>query len=354
MIQGNGTGTSISNFATMADADAPTTVTHVDFIDGYVLANTGRGVFQFSDVNAPTTWTAASFATAMRNPDNITALKVFRRQVYLIGQVSTEIWENDGQSPFSPTPGGFYEVGTIAPSSVVVSDDGIYWLGHDRHFVGVVGGSMKRMSTPYDKEIGEFSSVSDCIGHQIEIRGKPFLLFQFPTQQRTLVLNLAEETWSEWRFWDTTYGEYQHFLGKSYSYSPDWGLHLVGSRKDSKIYALSPSYKSDDGEEIRFKKTTGHIDYGTTVRKRSRELRIRAKRGEGVSSGSATMMLRWNDDNRGWSNEVSLSLGSIGETETVIRCFPRGIFRTRQYEIAITDSVGVTFGGAEEDIDLLP
>lgn len=353
MTESHGTTNATSNFTTIADAQAPTMVSHVDFIDGYLVATTGKSMFQYSDVNAPLSWSALSFATAMRNPDTLKALKVFRRQIFLIGQVTTEVWENDGTTPFAPTPGGFFEVGTNSPNSVTVSDDGIYWLGHDRHFVGVMNGAIQKISTPYDKEIQGFSSVSDCLGYRIEIRGKPFLIFQFPTAERTLVYNVDEKNWQEWRYWDSAYGEYKHFIGKSYAYSPEWGLHLVGSRIDSKIYAFTPDAKDDDGTTIRFKKVTGHIDYGTTARKRSKRLRIRAKRGEGLNGGEATLMLRWNDDNRGWSNEVHLSLGSIGETETVIQCEPRGIYRTRQYEIVVTDSVGISFGRAEEEFDVL-
>lgn len=353
IIQSNGTGSTTSNFATIADGDAPTTVSHVDFIDGYVLATTGKGMFQFSDLNNPTSWAALSFATAMRNPDNIVALKVFRRQVYLIGKVSTEIWENDGASPFSPSPGGFFEAGCIAPYSVVVGNDATYWLNDDRQFVSLSDEGLKRISTPYDKEIADFSAVADCIGQRIKIRGKSFLIFQFVTAERTLVYNLEGKNWSEWKYWDSNFGEYKHFIGKSYCYAPDWGLHLVGSRADGKIYAMSPSYQDDAGTPIRMRKVTGHIDFGTVKRKRSRELRIRMKRGQGLTSGEPQLMIRWNDDNRGWSNEHTISLGNLGDREVVKRFDCRGVYRTRQWEFVATDAVGVSFGAAEEDVDVL-
>lgn len=352
MTQGNGTGLSISNFATIGDAQAPTTVSHVDFIDGYLLATTGTGVFHYSDVNAPTSWVAGSYANAMRNPDVVKALKVFERQIFLFGQVTTEIWENDG-TPFAPIPGGFVATGIIAPYSIVEHDDALYWLDTYRHIVSYSKGVLTRVSTPFDKEIGEYSSVSDCLGYRIEIKGQPFILFQFLAEEKTLVFNVAQNSWSEWRMWDSTFGEYKNFEAKHYCYSPDWGLHLVGSRRDSKIYSMSPNYKSDDGTTIRFKKTTGHLDWGTTKRKRCNELRFRCKRGEGLSGADAKIMLRWRDDNKGWSNEQHISLGNIGETETVIPVYPRGIFRTRQYEISVSDNVGFTFGKAEQDMDVL-
>lgn len=348
----SGIGTALSSFALVPDADAPTYVSHIDFIDGYVVATTGKGFFQYSDLNDPSSWSAASFATAMRNPDDILALKVFSRQIFLFGNLTTEIWENDGVSPFAPTPGGYLQAGIIAPHSVVTNDDAIYWLDNTRHFVSYSSG-LQRISTPYDAEIQSFDTVADCVGKRIEIAGKPFLVFQFPAEQRTLVLNTAQRTWSEWGSWDLANARYTHWLGSSYCYSPDWGMHLVGGR-DGKIHKMSPNYYSDNGDLIRLKRTTGHIDYGTLARKRSKELRIRIQRGEGATVNDEPLMaIRWRDDNKQWSTQKFIGLGKVGDNRSPITIYPYGIYRTRQYELIVSDSVPVTFGGAEEDVDLL-
>jgi hypothetical protein len=352
IIQGNGTGSTISNFATLADGDAPTTVSHIDSIDGYILATTNKPFFQNSDVNAPLSWAASSFQTAMRSPDLTKALVVFNRQIYIFGQDSTEVWENDG-TPFAPVPGGFFQCGTIAPHSAVTDDNGIYWLGHRRHFMKVEGGQLQSISTPYDKEIADFSTISDCVGFRMEIRGRPAIMWQFPSQQRSLVYQPDNRSWSEWKNWDSNYSEYQPWIGKSYCYSPDWGLHLVGSRYDSKIYSMSTNYKSDNGNEIRFKKVTGLIDHGTNAQKRSGRLFMRAKRGDGHGGSDGVMLLRWNDDNEGWSNQVEVSLGAVGERETVIDVDARGLYRTRQWEIVVTDPVSVVFGKATQELEVL-
>lgn len=352
MVEGNGTGTTISNFTTIADADAPTAVTHVDFIDNYLIATTGKGYFGFSDISAPTTWSASSIATAMRNPDLIKALKVFNRQIFLFGNSSTEIWEHSGV-PFEPNPGGFLTVGISAPYSVVPSEEGLYWLSNRRKVV-MFNGNLNFISTPYDREISNFSSVSDCIGMRIEVTGKPFILFQFPTEGRTLAYSIMDKTWADWRYYNTTTGEYEHFRGKSYTYVPDWGLHLLGDRSSSKIYSLSREAKSDNGDPIRVKILTGLIDYGTSSYKRSNKLLIRMKRGEGLPSGDdPKMLIRWNDDQRGWSNTQEVSLGKLAESSPIIPIYAKGRYRTRQYEIVVTDDVGVAFGEAYEDITLL-
>jgi len=354
MIFGKGTGTSISNFATIADVDAPTTVTHVDAIDGYLLANTTRNVFQFSDLTDPESWAAVSYASAMRNPDSVKALKVFNRQIFLFGTETLERWENDGTSPFSPAPGGFYETGIIAPDSVVRTEMGLYWLSSTRRLVRYSAeNGIIRVSTPYDREISSFTDLTDAYSIYLEINGQPFILVTFEADNRTLAYNMIQDKWSEWTWWDSSSSQDSRFLASSFMYSPLWGVNLIGSRFDSKIYYLSSSYKTDAGNEIRLKKVTGHIDYGTTKRKRSNELRIRLKRGEGTGSGEGKLLVRWNDDRRGWSNQHEISLGDVGEYEIVRRIFPRGAYRTRQYEFLVTDPVSVVLGGAEEDIDIL-
>lgn len=351
MVEGNGTGSSISNFATIADADAPTTVSHVDFIDNYLIATTGKGYFAFSDISAPTTWSASSIATAMRNPDLIKGLKVFNRQIFLFGNNTTEIWEHTGL-PFEPNPGGFLSTGLSAPYSIVASDEGLYWLSDKRKIV-MFDGNLNFISTPYDKVISSFSSVMDCIGLRIEVRGRPFILFQFPTQGVSLAYSIMDKTWSEWRYFNSTTSEYEHFLGRSYVYVPSWGMSLVGDRVASKIHQLSSNAVSDNGANIRMKILTGLIDYGTSAFKRSNKLLIRMKRGEGLGSGEAKMLIRWNDDQRGWSNAIEVSLGKLGEVTPIIPIYPKGRFRTRQYEIVVTDNVGVVLGEAYEDITIL-
>jgi len=354
MIYSSGTGTTVSSFATITDSDAPTTVSHVDGIDSYILATTGKNTFQHSDLTAPTTWSALSFASAMRNPDNVKALKVHRREVVLFGDVSTERWENDGTTPFSPTGTGYGDIGILAPHSVAKTENSLMWLGSEKRFVMLSDGYVKTVYSTYDREISKTKEVSDCYAYTINNGGRPFIVFNFESGNKSFVYNLLQDNWMQWSWWNSVGLTDERFIGDSYMYAPAWGVSLVGSRLESKIYYLDSSYKDDDGRAIRVKKTTGHLDYGTTLRKKSEELRIRMVRGEGnPNEDEPIMLIRWNDDNKGWSNYQEISLGFKGDYEIVRTIKPKGIFRTRQYEFLVTDSVGVTFGDAEEDIRIL-
>lgn len=352
----------------LTTSGVPTLVSHLAFIDGYLLANNLsttttalRNQIMYSPVNdtlAAGGW--SDYFSAAGNSDYILAVAVLNREIYLIGQSTTEIWENDGVTPFSRSASGFIESGCAAAHSPVIVGGSIYWLSDKRHFVKWTNGRMQKISSPYDKDISNFSSVSDATGHSVEIDGVQLIIWSFPTENRTLVYSLpindngiTPGSWSEWRHWDSTNLEYNRFLGNCHCWIPDWGLHLVGDKETSTIYSMSPGYFNDNGDEIRFYRKSGHIDYGTTREKISNQLRLRARRGDGISSGTPKLLVSWLDDNKRQSNEHELSLGDSGEREIVLRMFRTGRYRTRQYEFSATDNIPVVFGDAEEDVTVI-
>jgi len=188
---------------------------------------------------------------------------------------------------------------------------------------------------------------------KIEMNGRVFFIYQFPTADRTLVFNSTDNDWSEWGKYYSFRGAYEMWVGGAYCYPEPWGKHIIG-RRDKLVFAeLSQSYTSDDGDLIRPARVTGHISYGTLKEKRSNEFRIRCRRGDGVGTSVGTLMVRFRDNNRSWSQPRTISLGALGETDIVARLFRTGIFRTRQYEFASSDAISIVFTAAEEDIEVL-
>lgn len=339
--------------AYIADPDAPTNATHVDFLDGYIIAIDGSNKFYWSDVNAGTSWNALSFASAAGSPDKINALKVLNREIYLFGQRSIEIWENDGTTPFSRIPGGFIQSGCSAPYAIIEDENSLYWLDDNRRLVRFSGKSVERLSTKFDRELQSLVSVEDARAFKIEIDGYIFFVFTFEDADRTLVYNQTTDDWCEWGRWVYANSAYERWIANCYCYAEKWGYHLIGRRDSLVISELSRDYATDDADIIRFARTTGHIDYGTSKTKQSNELRFRAKRGEGLTTRTPKLMLRYKIDNVSWSNIKEFSLGDIGEYNLVLRDFRRKMFRAVQYEFTATDAVDIVFSQAEEDIEVL-
>src|SRR5690606_11052651 len=76
------------------------------------------------------TWGALDFASAEGNADDILAVDVFQRRLFLIGRVTTEVYYNTGESfPFNRLDGVFINYGCESSRSVAVGDKSIMWLG---------------------------------------------------------------------------------------------------------------------------------------------------------------------------------------------------------------------------------
>lgn len=342
----------------ITDIDAPTVVTHVAFLDGYILAISGRKLY-WSDIPANTAWSALSFASAEGNPDVILAMAVLQRQIYLFGTVSTEIWENDGESPFSRIPGGYLDAGIAAKYSVVTTDNDIIWLHHRKYFVRFAGKSVERISTPYDTEIENFTTVSDCVASRIDFAGRTICLFNFVSEARTLAFDTMSGEWSEWGGWNDQSMSWEPYDFTSATFDSATGSTFIGKDSSRRIVALDRSSRLDllvdsATRKVKFLKQSGQIDHGTLQKKRNEVVRLRAKRGSPGSTTNPKLMVRYRDNgNSQWSNIKEISLGAVGDKELVIEFRRTGIYKTRQYELSATDDCGVTLAKAEEDFTIL-
>lgn len=338
----------------IADTDAPTAVTHVVIFDTYLIANSvGSGTWYFSEPGAPGTWNALDFASAESKPDVVNSIIGFRDEVYIHGRTSAEIWEDDGQTPFAPVAGGAINVGCAAPYSVIHLDNEVIWLSSDRKFVRFAGGGVETLSTQYDEVISDMSVVEDCTADRYDILGKTIVVFQFPSEAKTLAYNITDDNWGEFGYWNTT-GFHEAFLGGCHVYVPNGGVHIVGSRKaDGAILQMTKDALTDNGTQIRMVSRSGHINYGTNKRKRNENISIRAKRGYVTDATEPVATLRFRDDNGEWSQEIQFSLGMMGDYFNTTRIQRLGMYATRQLEFACTDPVGFVFSEAKEELTVM-
>lgn len=341
--------------AALADAQAPTAVTSLTWLDGYLIANNNNNSFYFSEVNNATSFVSTDFASASRDPDKIAEIKLRNRELLLFGRESIEIWENDGVTPFSNIAGGTYRVGSISPKSVISIEDRIFFLSNRRRFHVIEGSSSpQRISTEYETELDSYSDVSDCLGDYAEVDGVPLLLFSFPTANKTLCYQMRDKSWSSWGSFDTSDGEYDRWVGNVTCYIPNWGVTLVGHRSSTKLCRLASQNVYDGTDSVRMVRRTGHINYGTLKGKRSNKIYLIAKRGDTTAVTNPRLMFRYRNNNNGtWSNERHISLGAIGDSQHIVQINRTGIFRSRQYEFAISDNVSKIFLEGKEEIDLL-
>lgn len=358
MIYTNGT----ANTAYIADAQAPTAVSHVAFFDQYIIANkVGTADVQFSNVGDYSNWDAIDFFSNEGGPDDTLAVHVTTDKIYAVGENTIEVYYNDGSTPFSRVGGGLIHSGTIAKYSTIVINNILYYLDQNRQMVGLNGTVPQIISLPFDRDIQAMSTVDDCMTDYVMTDGKKFLVLHFPTENVTYVYDFISKAWSQWGYWNQYLlgtgvfsSQYDRWIANAYAYAPEWGFHLVGSRIDSKIHKMSRSYYTDNGNNIRFLRRSGHFNHGTHQKKRSKKLIMRAKSGKVSGVTDPVFMIRWKDNNKNiWSNEHWISLGNVGVTEFIKTLYRMGAYQTRQYEIVQSDPVPFTLTGMEEEVEIL-
>lgn len=258
----------------------PQQVSHVAFLDGYILANKiGTNEWYWCENGDPATWLADSSASAESKPDILLALAVANREIGLFGAESVEFWYNDGTTPFSRLDPVFVERGCYAKHSVQ-SYLGIWiWIDDRRRVVRMDARSPVPISEPLDDIVRDMNSITDAEAFIIDIGKKAFYVLNFPTEDRTFVYDILGGSWYEWGKWNSTTGLYSRYKGATYTWCKNWGFHIIGDNSTGKIYKMNSDLYQDAGEEIRTVVWTGNITHGSLTWKRSNELLLRLKRG---------------------------------------------------------------------------
>ena len=184
---------SSGNVAELTDGDAPTTVTHVAFLDRYLLANEASSRnFHSSDVGAPETWSGNNWDVEGKL-DNLVALGVGELEITALCESTMEVWRDDGVTPFVREYQGFVESGTIAPYSLTWCDGFWVWLDENRRIVRLEERTPVVLSLTMTKYIQTFSTVTDAIGDHMVIDGRPWFILHFPTEGETLAYDLMTD-----------------------------------------------------------------------------------------------------------------------------------------------------------------
>ena len=344
--------TDLLTLTQMADADAPTAVTHVTSLDGYVLANSaGTRDTQFSTNLDLTTWAAVDTFRKAGRPDDLIGIQEGWSELLLAGKESMEVWYNDGVTPFVRRSNGLIDRGCGAAYTVTRVGNDWMWLDDKRRFVKLDARSPTHISFPYHKMIQGFESVDNAVSDNIEVAGFPLYVTSFPSARKTLAYNYQKDGWAEWGYWNTDTADYEGFRGNCYAYAKLWNLHLVGDRANGKLYTMSRSTYTDDGDPIRTLRRTGFISHGTSALKTSNQIVFRLKRGQGNADVSDPVMtLRWRNHNGSWSHERQIKLGAVGDHYLEARTHRLGEYRYRQYEIVHTDPCDFVLVDAQEDV----
>ena len=336
----------------IADADAPTSVTHIIFINQYLVAldtTQNQERLYYSVVDDPTTW-EGDFFSAELQPDKPNGLFTGWEEILISGESTLENWYNSGGAEvFSRLNSSNTERGTLSPYTVQKIDNTYFFLDTERKVVRLQGRSPVIISNPFDRDFQAMETVSDARSMQIIPDGETFYIITFPTEGRTFAYDYKRDYWSEWSYWDATNAERDNYLGQTAAYMRKWDQQLVGSRSDGTVYRTSTSYYKDDTATINTDIYTGWNNYGTDSWKFCHELRVKLRRGDGDAFDGKVFEVWYRDNGEAqWKGPRHIDMGQLGEVDHIVRLRRLGRYRTRQWRFRCAEPVAVNLISAEE------
>ena len=345
-------------FAQITDPDF-NAADKVVFQDGFFIFNQkGTQRFFISALSSATNYDALDFASAEGNPDDLISIISDHRDLWLFGTKSTEVFYNSGAVfPFERIQGAFIEHGCAAAFSVAKMNNEVYWLGSDDQGNGIVykarGYEPQRISThAVELAIRQYSSIDDAVAYTYQENGHFFYALNFTNAETTWVFDSATGMWHERAY--TNDGQLERHRANYHQFA--YNKHIVGDYANGKIYELSTSVYTDEGEEITRQRVAPHITSGLK-RVRYNSFQLDMEVGVGLD-GAVTVqghdpqaILEWSDDGgHSWSNEHWTSFGKIGKRKKRAIWRKLGISRDRVFRVTITDPVKIALIGAQLDL----
>ena len=341
-------------FATIAITDgAFVGATRVDYCDDFLIYNM-PGSNQWAATSALSTVTPAlSFSSKDSSPDNLVTLIADHREVFLLGEKSTERWVNVGAFPFpfQRIPGTSTQHGCAAKSSVSRLGESVCWLSQDGRgqsiVIMMVGYQPKRISTHAVESDISGGVISDAIAYTYQQGGHEFYVLTFPAQDKTWVYDVATDMWHKRAYRDNLNILHRHL---SNCHAVFQGMNLVGDFSNGMIYSLDQNTFTDNGQPILRLRRTPHLT-DSFNRVYFDFLQIQFQPGVGLVTGQGStpqMMLRWsNDGGSTWGAPYVIAIGAMGAFKNRAVKRRMGWARDRVYEVSITDPVRAVIISAE-------
>jgi len=324
-----------------------------DIVDNYFVYNRPESQqFGASGVLSPVSG-ATSFSSKDGSPDDLIALIVDHREVYLMGEVSSEVWTDVGgvPFPFQRIPGTNTQHGIAAKFSLARFGDSFAYVSRNNRGQAQIMQMRGYVPTRISNHAVENSLanqyVDDAIAWTYQLEGHECYVVSFPTLELTWAYDLASGMWHKWLYTEND-GTYTRHRGNCCAVFQ--GLVLVGDYEDGSIYSIDKNNYTDNGQHTRRLRRAPHL-VSDFQRQYFDELQIQFQPGVGLTGITTPLnsaivgadpqaMLRWsNDGGSTWSSEHWTSIGLIGKYKNRAIWRRLGSARDRVFEVVVSDPI---------------
>lgn len=217
----------------------------------FINLQRGTNSWQISDLKDGLSWNGLLTGTVSTSSDKTLAIAMLARQLWLMGSKTSQPWQavSGGNNPYAPIPGVFIEHGIIAPYSIQLLDNTLYWLGQDTQGRAIVwranGYTPERISThALEYQLQNLARLNDIIGFSFQFNGHGMYALYSPLLETTWVYNVNNNLWVEWSHWDEVYLRDQPLAARCAC--AGWNKVFLGDRQSGAIYTLEDDVFEDD------------------------------------------------------------------------------------------------------------
>lgn len=307
----------------------------------YYFQQSDSDKWWFSDIDAPLTIQALSFASADEAPDATIGASVLADEAVFFGEESVEFWSQTGDpnNPLARSAGRTYSRGCAAQQSIVLCDNALFFVDSNRS-VSRTGGVPQRVSNyGVEERLRACTAISDATSFRAIVDGHEIYVLNIPGQT-TMAYDCSTQCWDEWE----SYGQ-QTFRGRC-AVQID-GATYVGDGIQSTVWRMDPTVVTDGDDPIQ--RIIGCAALASSGSVRCDSIAMQTAPGKGPENGYDPLaQMRYSDDGgKTWSDWMERSLGVIGDySDSPVWKKLGSIGRPgRSFEFRITDSVNCAFAG---------
>jgi len=231
----------------------PTQVLMVEYLDGFFIALSANNSWSVSNPEDATTWPGIAVTQVAVFSDQLLALIVTNRLLWVFGSKRAVAYYNSGAAlfPFDVVNGGFMEVGILAQFSVarvaLKAGTTVAWLGGDER-----GGAVVYMANGFipqkvsdsglDYWLSQQSVINDAVGWSWQFEGQNFYSLWFPSAKTTWTLDADLGWWHQ----NSSLVNGMPAAWRVRCHAGAFNVHLAGDRLSGNIYQLSSQFFTEN------------------------------------------------------------------------------------------------------------
>ena len=277
--------------------------------------------------------------------DNIVGIATTHKELWLIGELTTEVWIGTGAADFyfQLQQGAYIDHGCGAQFSIVSADIATFWIMQDKQGSGIIvkaaAYATEEISTPgIVADLKRMVTFSDCVATVLQYDDHLFVVFSFPTANKTYVYDLKTGYWGEWSWLNVDNGTRNRHRIQSAMFV--FGKNLIGDWEDGTIWELDAEIFLDNDNPIICTRTFTHLvddKYDrVTYKTFDANMEVGTSHQIDLANGEELpqVFLSWSDNaGKTFGEPLAQTLGNQGEYLTTLSWNRLGLARDRVFKL---------------------